>query len=416
MARLVWALIAVATIFCVGWLGNTLRPYKAGDEKPPLVERRTSQGAADVPQPLVQQAPELPAATSAVDPARAWPTAQERVPRVQVEQEERFLFVCVQYGRHNNQLISLAKSYSLAYHSNRTLVLPQMYKKHPHDESTRPAEQFYDLSSGPVRVRTSAEFQALWGNHSEVMCVDGARRCTYTRGHIPCASLTPLPFPDGRRNVEHVQAGPQLVVTGGENTFFANVPHSPCMYRWLKLQPKYEAEVRRAQLALKLPTDYFGLHVRWMENKCRWALGKAHARAYEKHNLPKPDFLQDIFPMCQMQPNYYRKFWNHTGNFFVAHDHQSDAAFYRKLVRDGAVFYASFKGFSALQGDEAMLLDFWLLVGAKVFVGNAMSTLSMNVCGVRTALGRQCDNMQLMAKMYPCFLHPDFDKAFNVTT
>eukprot|EP00668_Euglena_longa_P036206 GGOE01046540.1.p1 GENE.GGOE01046540.1~~GGOE01046540.1.p1 ORF type:complete len:362 (+),score=29.38 GGOE01046540.1:186-1271(+) len=251
---------------------------------------------------------------------------------------------------------------------------------------------------------------------SSTTCRPGRCVCGHTRGHIPCASLTPLPFPDGRRNVEHVQAGPQLVVTGGENTFFANVPHSPCMYRWLKLQPKYEAEVRRAQLALKLPTDYFGLHVRWMENKCRWALGKAHARAYEKHNLPKPDFLQDIFPMCQMQPNYYRKFWNHTGNFFVAHDHQSDAAFYRKLVRDGAVFYASFKGFSALQGDEAMLLDFWLLVGAKVFVGNAMSTLSMNVCGVRTALGRQCDNMQLMAKMYPCFLHPDFDKAFNVTT
>lgn len=41
-----------------------------------------------------------------------------------------------------------------------------MYKKHPYDETTRPAEEFYDLSGGPVRVLTSGEFQTRWGGHT----------------------------------------------------------------------------------------------------------------------------------------------------------------------------------------------------------------------------------------------------------
>ena len=64
---------------------------------------------------------------------------------------ERFIFVCVSYGRHNNQLIELAKSWSLAYHTNRTLVLPKFYRKFMNDEGTRPTQEFYNIS-GPVRM------------------------------------------------------------------------------------------------------------------------------------------------------------------------------------------------------------------------------------------------------------------------
>uniref|UniRef100_A0A7S4D031 GDP-fucose protein O-fucosyltransferase 2 n=1 Tax=Eutreptiella gymnastica TaxID=73025 RepID=A0A7S4D031_9EUGL len=330
---------------------------------------------------------------------------------------DRYLFVCVQYGRHNNQLIELAKSYSIAYHSNRTLVLPEFYKKHPHDDWTRPAEEFYDLTAGPVSVLTIGQFVAIWGNYTwkeeEVMCIDGARRCMYYKGRIPCKKLQPIPSEDAMKNVQLVLKGPQLVVTGGENTFFANVPQSPCMYKWLKLQPRYREEVARAQQLFQLPQDYFALHLRWMENKCRWALGKAHTKAYEKHGLPKPDFVKDIFPMCQMQDWYYRKYWNGTDRFFVAHDHQFDGAKYVNLTKDGAVFYSSSQAQGIFKGEDGMVIDFWLLVGAKHFVGNAMSTLSMNVCGVRSALGKHCDNMQQLADLYPCFPHPDFDKGYK---
>eukprot|EP00667_Euglena_gracilis_P014206 EG_transcript_14709 len=370
MARLVWVLTAAVTLLCVAWLANTLRPYKAADERPRraglAVGPPHSHSGEEAPKPQADALPvkvEPPPPVKSIHQATA-PTGglpgDSAVSRMQDQSgdEERFLFVCVQYGRHNNQLIALAKSYSLAYHSNRTLVLPRMYKKHPYDETTRPAEEFYDLSGGPVRVLTSGEFQTRWGGHTwqqrDVLCIDGAQRCAYAKGRIPCSALARLPPASGQRNAAHVMSGPRLVVTGGENTFFANVPHSPCMYRWLKLQPKYQTAVRQAQEALKLPADYFGLHVRWMENKCRWALGKAHTKAYEKHGLPKPDFLRDIFPMCQMQPEYYRKFWNGTGPFFVAHDHQAETAYYRKLARDGAVFYSSLKGM-AMQGDKQAL-------------------------------------------------------------
>lgn len=39
-----------------------------------------------------------------------------------------------------------------------------------------------------------------------------------------------------------------------------------------------------------------------------------------------------------------------------------------------------------------MLVDFWMLVEADVFVGNQLSTLSVNACRKRLSMGRTCDN------------------------
>ena len=41
--------------------------------------------------------------------------------------------------------------------------------------------------------------------------------------------------------------------------------HLPICY----MQPRYREEVARAQQLFQLPQDYFALHLRWMENKCR---------------------------------------------------------------------------------------------------------------------------------------------------
>ena len=76
---------------------------------------------------------------------------------------------------------------------------------------------------------------------------------------------------------------------------------------------------------------------------------------------------------------------------------------------DGAAFYAS----EAFGSEEGMVVEFWLCVGAGVFVGNAMSTVSMNVCAVRRAMDKPCANMDYMMAKYPCFPHPDFDKKLE---
>ncbi len=52
------------------------------------------------------------------------------------------------------------------------------------------------------------------------------------------------------------------------------------------------------------------------------------------------------------------------------------------LVRGGAVALDFFR----------LQVDFWALVGVDVFVGNQLSTVSVNVCRVRRSRGRACDN------------------------
>lgn len=59
-----------------------------------------------------------------------------------------------------------------------------------------------------------------------------------------------------------------------------------------------------------------------------------------------------------------------------------------KSVRNGDATdtFAASDAFFRLQ------VDYWTLVGADVFVGNQVSTVSMNVCRCRRAQGRLCDN------------------------
>eukprot|EP01010_Urceolus_cornutus_P000653 NODE_1170_length_1064_cov_272.241379_g894_i0.p1 GENE.NODE_1170_length_1064_cov_272.241379_g894_i0~~NODE_1170_length_1064_cov_272.241379_g894_i0.p1 ORF type:complete len:303 (-),score=44.58 NODE_1170_length_1064_cov_272.241379_g894_i0:60-968(-) len=247
----------------------------------------------------------------------------------------------------------------------------------------------------------------------QVPCVDGIRRCHYYSSHIHCKGAFNLGSEDAWQNVKFLNGPWPIVVVGGENTFFANVPHSPCMYRWMQLQEKYDAEVQRFRRESPLPQKYFALHLRWMENKCRWALGKAHTHAYAKHGLPVPDFVKVVFPMCVMQKYYYRRYWDRKEKFYVATDLQQESNVYRNLSEDGAVFYTTPHTHIKYTGDDGMVVDFWMLVHAEWFVGNAMSTLSLNVCGVRNARNKSCDNMKTLIEMFPCFPHPDFDKGYK---
>jgi hypothetical protein len=62
----------------------------------------------------------------------------------------------------------------------------------------------------------------------------------------------------------------------------------------------------------------------------------------------------------------------------------------RQAVKPSAFFVQG--PISEVKGLTSMLVDFWTLVQADIFVGNQMSTLSVNVCRRRVAMGKPCDN------------------------
>ena len=76
--------------------------------------------------------------------------------------DAKYLFGCMVWGRHNNQLLTLAKLYAIAHRTNRTLVMPD-FVQNPYDSKhfdgnvarIMPAFLLYDalaLAQGPVRV------------------------------------------------------------------------------------------------------------------------------------------------------------------------------------------------------------------------------------------------------------------------
>ena len=74
------------------------------------------------------------------------------------------------------------------------------------------------------------------------LCLDYTTRCKFVR-NVVCSArmhkhdLRPMA-------VVRAMAGPHsIVVTGGMNTFAANIPHVPCMYRYMSLQPRFADEV-----------------------------------------------------------------------------------------------------------------------------------------------------------------------------
>eukprot|EP00993_Chasmostoma_nieuportense_P001388 NODE_2275_length_1225_cov_77.780510_g2163_i0.p1 GENE.NODE_2275_length_1225_cov_77.780510_g2163_i0~~NODE_2275_length_1225_cov_77.780510_g2163_i0.p1 ORF type:complete len:374 (-),score=70.31 NODE_2275_length_1225_cov_77.780510_g2163_i0:39-1160(-) len=312
----------------------------------------------------------------------------------------RFLMVCVAYGRHNNQLIALAKAYSIAYHTNRTLILPMFFQKRT---GFNAVESFYDVFDGPVAVVTLAAFMAHYGTREwkDSLCVDYDRQCKGLQ-YVTCGGHVHTHVRDANVFARSL-AGPQpMLVMGGQNTFLANVPHWPCMYHHLKLKPTLQHNVTQF-IHTRLQPRYAAVHLRFFENKCE-LLAARQAKALQSHEMRSMDVRQ----MCAMQPQYFRQFWNTSGHYFVAHDHQSPKSRYNLLAADGVIFLRS----DAIPDLHALLIEFWLCVDAEVFVGNSFSTMSLNICAVRRARGKPCANMDPIFDKYPCFPHPDLGRHY----
>lgn len=70
--------------------------------------------------------------------------------------------------------------------------------------------------------------------------------------------------------------------------------------------------------------------------------------------------------------------------------------FHAEIIEDDGTatppYAMSVSRFHEMPSALFLLIDFWTLANATVFVGNQVSTLSMNVCRWRRANGRMCDN------------------------
>eukprot|EP00755_Sulcionema_specki_P038519 Sspe_Gene.111053::Locus_92250_Transcript_1_3_Confidence_0.500_Length_954::g.111053::m.111053 len=148
---------------------------------------------------------------------------------------------------------------------------------------------------------------------------------------------------------------------------------------WGRLRP-----VSRIQKAVDtfranhLPARYTAVHLRGLEQSCE---------SRSKKFAPDEVTRESIRRQCQMSTDYVLSMVpQNTDHFFLADDGQRPEVTKRLKAKGGVT------SGTALRGVEAMLIDFWLLVGAEVFVGNQMSTLSVNVCRVRTGYGKHCDN------------------------
>ena len=328
----------------------------------------------------------------------------------QYTDEGRYLFVCPNYGRTNNQVVSLAKAYTLAYYSRRTLVMTRWWHKaHGTDRKKGSVCKYFNFTGGPVRIITREEFGVLRATWNDSFCGGLDRLDTCIHGEkIQCAHTTRLSEQNPFINVKLLSGPVELVALDGINSFFANVPQWPCIWSYVQIPQEYGEEVSRWTKAVGLSPGYLSLHLRFLENKCiRFA--KKHIEGFRTLGMPAPDLVRDVAPMCLMDKAYYSRWRNESaGNFYVAHDFQFDRSTMHRLTADGARYY-----FGPIGGDERLIIDFWLSVEAGAFVGNAMSTMSLNICAARKALQKSCDNLDYIFKIYPCHPHPDFDKGFS---
>ena len=402
--------------------GPTEAASQDGDNKGPSAFSVMDQLVAAHGRPSGTSEPDIPGPTLAARGGRNVPRktllrSQPRAQRLALPPRTdarnasgRYLFVCPNYGRTNNQMVSLAKAYTLAYYSRRTLVMTRWWHKNSGTDKKRSSvDRYFNFTGGPVPIISRVHFGTLAEAWPGSLCAGTDRLDTCLFGErVVCARTTRMSEHAPAVNVQ-LLSGPQAVVAlDGHNSFFANVPHWPCIWSYARIPLEFSTEVDRWTAAAGLPTGFLALHMRFMENKCvRFA--KKHVEGFRLLGMPSPDLVTDLAPMCTMDKGYYSRWRNRShARFYVAHDFQFDRATMTRLTNDGATYY-----YGGIGGDERLIIDFWLCVEAGIFLGNAMSTMSLNVCSIRRALGKTCANLDYIFKLYPCHPHPDFDKGFT---
>eukprot|EP01062_Namystynia_karyoxenos_P024345 TRINITY_DN19478_c0_g1_i1.p2 TRINITY_DN19478_c0_g1~~TRINITY_DN19478_c0_g1_i1.p2 ORF type:complete len:446 (+),score=161.17 TRINITY_DN19478_c0_g1_i1:99-1436(+) len=291
-------------------------------------------------------------------------------------------------SRHSNHLASFVAALALARMLNRTLVVPPFTQ----DNREWALADLYDtapLQAAGFCMERESEWTAREKRAKGAS--DGiAAGCIAMRG------IATLPRSAQRslrcRQTAMVERKKELavnlrairslsrarVLTVPLTVYLSELLDAGCV--WGLLRPAAHLRQAVASFARSLPSKYSAVHLRGLERSCA-------DRA--KKFSPDPVTRREVERQCAMDASYVLPLLRGSGGgekFFLADDGQRPQVS-AELRAAGGVSYSG-----PLRGLEAALVDFWLLAGAELFIGNQMSTLSVNVCRVRTGQGRPCNN------------------------
>eukprot|EP00996_Jenningsia_fusiforme_P003357 NODE_415_length_2277_cov_25.292639_g381_i0.p1 GENE.NODE_415_length_2277_cov_25.292639_g381_i0~~NODE_415_length_2277_cov_25.292639_g381_i0.p1 ORF type:complete len:712 (+),score=109.01 NODE_415_length_2277_cov_25.292639_g381_i0:27-2138(+) len=337
------------------------------------------------------------------------------------DRKERFLTGCIINGRHGNQLIAAARMWALARRYNRTLILPyfmqapsmvkEMAVIRGSDLRVIHFETVYDVASlreGPVRVVT---WRSFFGRVKKPKFA-----CVRLQG---CGGFNG-PKVDMEFNCITEQfldvSAPYLAVGNAVySNWLAELDTTPCFWNYLRPARLIAEEVQR--FLPKLPPRFTGVHLRTFKEDCEERLERKWWREY--YPLKKvPNWnTSELYPVptCRMNASYINKFrTDPDAPFFLGTDNYYPEVT-KRLVSAGAKLYHSnvFTPPISILGN--MLVDFWVMVEAEVFVGNPMSSMTWNACNIRWLRGKTCPNLPQVPR-FPCFPYPSLvmpEEAFQ---
>ena len=326
-----------------------------------------------------------------------------------------FIYACIISGRHHNQVITLAKAWAMAYRTNRSLIVPPFVQAPDAPQEPlvitpsslrtiafRTVYSWSDLERGPVRIIDQAEFfrdpdPKVMGS---VACFKYSHCTTAPKG-LRCT-----------RVVQRMVGIPNRLLVTGSSLFRHTVSPAfgpPCFWDFLRPSALIAREVQKVQR--QLPADYLAVHQRTFGDRppCRAVLGWFWQKYHKQ--VPAANRSRDppvAMTECEMPPEYvlqYRaegqsSFFLGTDNYHPKHT--------QALLGVGAIRYTGTSLPAPTNVIGSMLVDTWVMVQARSFIGSPLSSLSWNVCKLRLGQGLGCGNLPNPDTGAPvCFLYPD---------
>lgn len=354
---------------------------------------------------------------------------------------ERFLFVNTHtFGRHHNQLQEILHTVAFARRLNRTAVLGYFRAGH---KWWGPGD-FYDFDLLVKRecVVTPSEFRSLWSTATlarrrrsagepTAVCLGQGTKATPLAKAVKCTMEPSIPAhynsKTGFASTKDSFYGkimlekPSVVSAdflgiSGEIAFFMRpgflemarllAAIKPSMgilaelrsfYRTSGLSPNPEIDrfwgiSSAANVPSSLSGQYFALHLRQREKDCLKEVNDALELNPDLLKKLGPEQAQAIrtqcaIPVSHVEDNLFKRYGIpiQDTRFFLASDHENVVLEKALVETRGAVMYSGSKfEHKSLQG---LAMDFFLLVGAKYFSGNQLSSISQNVCMMRLGHG-----------------------------
>eukprot|EP00668_Euglena_longa_P030320 GGOE01037783.1.p1 GENE.GGOE01037783.1~~GGOE01037783.1.p1 ORF type:complete len:509 (+),score=111.47 GGOE01037783.1:91-1527(+) len=314
----------------------------------------------------------------------------------------RFLYVTMGYGQHNNQLIAVLNALAIAGALNRTLIMgPFIHMAPPdplpgvrHTGPRKPQRQFVD----PRYLYSWSGYrqQSCFVHHAEFFLRNPAphhaiclqpRKDNIRRFDVICTRTVPVRRQQGERALQKARAVLHRLVYVPEAYWL--LPRT-LSRNYVPLAPSepIRQEVRRfKQEALRTDGDrYTAVHLRNFEGKCAFLMSRLlwAINATESQHRAAPQ-------QCEMSPRYIATAQKHRVGVkqvvLLASDRQAPAR-EAPILRYGAVQYTS--AVHSAQSLFLLAVEFWLMVDAELFLPNVLSSVGWNVCQRRMQMGKDC--------------------------